>query len=72
MNVTDIRFENVSGTSSGKAGNVVGSLVCSPNAVCSDVTLENIDLSSPAGDPPVIVCDGIDGDIGVECQSGSS
>ncbi|PKY00171.1 putative extracellular exo-polygalacturonase [Aspergillus campestris IBT 28561] len=71
VNVTDIRFENVSGTSSGKAGKVVGSLVCSPNAVCSDVTLENIDLSSPAGGPPVVVCDGIDGDIGVECQSSS-
>jgi galacturan 1,4-alpha-galacturonidase len=71
VNVTNIVFENVWGTSSGKNGKVVADLVCSPNAVCSDIELKNIDLSSPAGSPPVIVCDGVQGDIGVECQASS-
>ncbi|EAW13592.1 putative extracellular exo-polygalacturonase [Aspergillus clavatus NRRL 1] len=72
FNVTNINFENISGTSSGKQGKVVADLTCSPNAVCLDVHLKNINLSSPAGDLPVIICDGIQGDIGVECQYSST
>lgn len=51
---------------------MVADLVCSPNAVCSDIHLADIDLTSPAGSPPVIICEGIQGDIGVECQSSTS
>lgn len=51
---------------------MVADLTCSPNAVCSNIVLSDIDISSPEGDPPVIVCDGIDGDIGVDCQSSDS
>lgn len=69
VNVTNILFENISGTSSGKNGKVVADLVCSPNAVCSDIQLKNINLTSPAGSPPEIVCEGVQGDIGVECQA---
>ncbi|GAB1207725.1 hypothetical protein APSETT445_006455 [Aspergillus pseudonomiae] len=69
VNVTNILFENISGTSSGKNGKVVADLVCSPNAVCSDIQLKNIDLTSPSGSPPEIICDGVQGDIGVECQA---
>ncbi|KAG2420527.1 hypothetical protein HFD88_000139 [Aspergillus terreus] len=72
VNITNITFENVYGTSSGKEGKVVADLVCSPNAVCSDIHLADIDLTSPAGSPPVIICEGIQGDIGVECQSSTS
>ncbi|KAE8403234.1 CobW domain protein [Aspergillus pseudonomiae] len=64
VNVTNILFENISGTSSGKNGKVVADLVCSPNAVCSDIQLKNIDLTSPSGSPPEIICDGVQGDIG--------
>ncbi|KAJ9198125.1 CAZyme family GH28 [Paecilomyces variotii] len=72
VNFTNIVFDNVSGSSSGKEGKVVADLSCSPNAVCSGIHLEGINLTSPAGSPPVVICDGIDGDIGVKCQSSSS
>jgi galacturan 1,4-alpha-galacturonidase len=72
VNFTNIVFENIYGTSSGKQGKVVADLTCSPNAVCSGIHLKNIHLTSPAGSPPVIICDGIQGDIGVECQSSTN
>ncbi|KAJ5186728.1 hypothetical protein N7449_011492 [Penicillium cf. viridicatum] len=72
VNFTNITFENIYGTSSGKNGKVIGDLTCSPNAVCSGIKLSEIDITSPAGGPPVVTCDGIDGDVGVECQSSSA
>ncbi|KGO67487.1 Glycoside hydrolase, family 28 [Penicillium italicum] len=72
VNFTNINFENVHGTSSGKNGKVIGDLTCSPNAVCSGIKLSDINITSPAGGPPIVICDGIDGDIGVECQSSSA
>ncbi|KKK12823.1 hypothetical protein ARAM_001171 [Aspergillus rambellii] len=68
VNVTNIVFEDIYGTSSGAEGAVVADLTCSPNAVCSNIHLENIDLSTPEGEG-VIICDGIRGDIGVKCQA---
>jgi len=72
VNFTNIVFDNIYGTSSGKNKKVVVDLTCSPNAVCSNIKLSNINLTSPAGSPPEIVCDGIQGDIGVECISSNS
>jgi galacturan 1,4-alpha-galacturonidase len=72
VNFTNITFENIYGTSSGKNGKVVADLTCSPNAVCSGIELSDIDITSPAGSPSTVICDGIDGDIGVECQSSSA
>lgn len=71
VNVTNVVFDNVYGTSSGKEGKAVVDLTCSPNAVCSNVHLSKIDLSSPVGGPPEVICDGIQGDIGVACKSSS-
>lgn len=59
----------MSGSSSGKEGRVVADLTCSPNAVCSGIHLEDVDLTSPAGSPPIILCNGIEGNIGMACQS---
>jgi galacturan 1,4-alpha-galacturonidase len=59
----------VYGTSSGAEGNVVAELICSPNAVCEGITLKDINLSTPEGEKGVVVCDGISGGVGVECQS---
>lgn len=67
VNITNIVFDNIYGTSSGKNGKEVVDLTCSPNAVCSNIHLSKINLTSPAGNPPVIICDGIQGDIGVNC-----
>ncbi|KAJ5162529.1 hypothetical protein N7492_007921 [Penicillium capsulatum] len=72
VNVANIVFDNIYGTSSGKKDKVVADLTCSPNAVCSDIHLSNIDLTSPAGSPPEVICDGIQGDIGVACKSSTA
>ncbi|OGE48943.1 hypothetical protein PENARI_c024G01034 [Penicillium arizonense] len=71
VNITNITFENIYGTSSGAEDEVVADLTCSPNAVCSDIHLKNINLVSPDGGSEII-CDGIQGDIGVECVSTTS
>lgn len=68
----DITFSNFTGSSSGANGRKVGELACSPNAVCSNIKLDNINLTSPAGSPAVIVCDGIQGGIGVDCLPANS
>ncbi|AEO59834.1 glycoside hydrolase family 28 protein [Thermothelomyces thermophilus ATCC 42464] len=67
VNITDINFINVRGTSSGKEGRVVADLTCSPGATCTGIHLEGIDITSPKGSPPQIVCENIEGDIGVDC-----
>jgi galacturan 1,4-alpha-galacturonidase len=67
VNITSVNFINIHGTSSGKEGRVVADLSCSPGATCTGIHLENINITSPAGSPPEIVCDNIVGDIGVEC-----
>ncbi|KAI0404649.1 family 28 glycosyl hydrolase [Xylaria palmicola] len=74
MNITNISFENFSGYSSGKNGLVVASLRCStsPDAVCDNITFKNFNITSPCGGDPVILCDGVTGDTGVDCISADS
>ncbi|KAF2451590.1 glycoside hydrolase family 28 protein [Karstenula rhodostoma CBS 690.94] len=67
VNITNVKFLNISGTSSGKNGKVVADLKCSPGATCNGIYLEDINLTSPAGSPAQIVCDNIQGGIGVDC-----
>lgn len=68
VNITDIRFVNVQGTSSGKKGNAAVSLKCSPGAECNNIQLSNINLSNPKG-RGVIFCDNIRGGVGMPCVS---
>lgn len=74
MNITNILFENFSGYTSGKYGTAVAKLTCStnPDAVCENIQFKNFTVTSPCGDPPVILCDGIKGDIGMDCVSSDS
>ncbi|RYP47140.1 hypothetical protein DL768_006750 [Monosporascus sp. mg162] len=74
MNLTNILFENFTGYTSGKQGAVVAKLSCStnPNAVCENIRFKNFNITSPCGDPPVIICDGVKGDTGVGCVSADS
>jgi galacturan 1,4-alpha-galacturonidase len=72
VNITNVNFINVHGTSSGKNGDVVADLTCSPGAKCEGIHLENINITSPKGGAPVIVCENIQGDIGVDCVSSNS
>jgi len=68
VNITNIKFINFTGSSSGKDGRVVADLTCSPGATCSEILLEGINLTSPNGTAE-IVCNNIQGDIGVDCIS---
>jgi hypothetical protein len=72
VNITNVNFINITGTSSGKAGNVVADLTCSPGATCNGIHLEGINITSPSGGTPVIVCENIQGDIGVDCVSSAN
>jgi galacturan 1,4-alpha-galacturonidase len=67
VNISDITFENIWGTSSGLEGRVVADLTCSPGATCQGIRLSKINITSPAGTPPVVVCTNINGDIGMDC-----
>lgn len=68
VDITDVNFINVHGSSSGLEGRVVADLTCSPGATCSGIHLERIDITSPEGEAQ-IVCENIQGDIGVDCIS---
>ncbi|KAK0627478.1 pectin lyase fold/virulence factor [Immersiella caudata] len=72
VNITNITFENFSGTTSGKYGRAVGRLTCSPNAVCSNIRFKNFNVTSPCGGSPLVICDGIKGSIGTPCVSSTS
>lgn len=71
MNITNIRFENFTGTTTGVYGNAVARLSCSinPSAVCENITLADFHVDTPCGGEPVVICDGIANDIGVDCVS---
>ncbi|KAH6675292.1 pectin lyase fold/virulence factor [Plectosphaerella plurivora] len=71
MNITNIRFENFTGSTSGVYGDAVARLACSTNpaAVCENITVKDFNVDTPCGGKPVIICDGITGDIGVDCVS---
>ncbi|KAI1109543.1 family 28 glycosyl hydrolase [Nemania sp. NC0429] len=74
MNITNIVFENFSGYTSGKYGRAVAQLTCStnPNAVCDNIKFKNFKVKSPCGGDPVVICDGIKGDIGIPCVKADS
>jgi galacturan 1,4-alpha-galacturonidase len=71
VNISDIKFVNITGTSSGKLGNVVAELRCSPGADCKGIELRNVDVRNPKRRDVkgVVVCDGVTGGVGVECVS---
>ncbi|CAG7555891.1 unnamed protein product [Fusarium equiseti] len=69
MQITNIHFENFTGYTSGVYGNAVARLSCSSaeDAVCANITLKNFDVKPPCGGEPVVICDGMHGDVGVDC-----
>jgi galacturan 1,4-alpha-galacturonidase len=70
VNISDIKFLHIRGTSSGARDSTVGSLKCSPAAECKDIVLEDINLRSPEdlSKNGNIVCEGIKGKVGI-CKS---
>ncbi|RFN46172.1 putative exopolygalacturonase [Fusarium flagelliforme] len=69
MQITNIHFENFTGYTSGVYGNAVARLSCSSaeDAVCANITLKHFDVKPPCGGEPVVICDGMHGDVGVDC-----
>jgi len=49
LTIADITIKNFKGTTSQKYNPLIGYLVCSSPTVCSDITIENIDVKSPSG-----------------------
>jgi galacturan 1,4-alpha-galacturonidase len=70
MDITNIRFENFTGYTSGVYGNAVARLSCSTSesTVCENITISDFNVETPCGGDPVIICDGVH-DIGVDCVS---
>ncbi|KAL1652038.1 Exopolygalacturonase X-1 [Diplodia intermedia] len=72
LTISNILVKNFEGTTSDKHDPLVGYLVCSSPAVCSNITLENIDVVSPSG-TNLFTCDNIDeGSLGVNCSAPAS
>lgn len=72
VNISNVNFENFSGYTSGKYGRAVARLTCSPNAVCENIKFKNFNVTSPCGGEPVVICDGISGDLGIPCVKSTS
>lgn len=67
MDITNIHFENFRGYTSGVYGNAVARLSCAETATCENITVVDFDVRTPCGGEPVVICDGMKGDIGVDC-----
>ncbi|KAJ7082863.1 extracellular exo-polygalacturonase [Mycena belliarum] len=68
--LTDITFENFSGTTSTKYSPVVANLHCSASATCG-VALKGFTVKAPSGTTQV-QCSNIDGALGVVCSGAGS
>lgn len=71
VNISDIVFQNFTGESSGANDDYIATLVCSEAAVCENITLVDVHVSSPDTYPGdgIILCDGISGGVGMPCES---
>lgn len=67
MDITNIRFENFRGFTSGVYGSAVARLSCAETATCENITVSGFDVRSPCGGEPVVICDGIGEGVGVDC-----
>ena len=67
LTISDIRFNDFSGTTSGKYDPIVGTVVCSSPNVCSDIAASDVDVVSPAGYTG-FECDNVDEAVlGLNC-----
>ncbi|KAH8152524.1 uncharacterized protein LAJ45_03364 [Morchella importuna] len=71
VNISNVTFINFTGESSGSRGKLTVEVICSPNAVCEDIYMEDIEMTTPFGDQ-VFTCDGVTGGIGVDCVASNS
>ncbi|KAL1622265.1 Exopolygalacturonase [Neofusicoccum ribis] len=72
LTISNILVKNFQGTTSDKYDPLVGYLVCSSPSVCSNITLENIDVVSPSG-TDLFTCDNVDDStLSVNCTAPAS
>ncbi|KAF4312854.1 Exopolygalacturonase X-1 [Botryosphaeria dothidea] len=72
LTISNILVKNFQGTTSDKYDPLVGYLVCSSPNVCSNITLENIDVVSPSG-TNLFTCDNVDESLlSVNCSAPAS
>ncbi|KAH7092516.1 pectin lyase fold/virulence factor [Paraphoma chrysanthemicola] len=72
LTISDVTIKHFSGTTSKKYQPLIGYLVCSSPKVCSDITIEDINVKSPIGTNQY-TCGSIDGiEKQVNCTTGGS
>ncbi|KAK8174518.1 pectin lyase fold/virulence factor [Phyllosticta citribraziliensis] len=70
LTISNILIKNFTGTTSDKYDPLVGTLVCSSETVCSNITVQDIDVKSPSGTNE-FECTNIDEtNLAVNCTSG--
>ncbi|RNJ56448.1 hypothetical protein D7B24_007284 [Verticillium nonalfalfae] len=75
MSITNVLFENFTGSTRGIRGRAVAKLTCStsPDAVCDNIRFRNFAVRSPCGGPAIAICDGVTGDTGdLPCYAADS
>jgi galacturan 1,4-alpha-galacturonidase len=72
LTISDVTIKHFSGTTSKKYQPLIGYLVCSSPSVCSDITIEDVNVKSPNG-TNLYTCGSIDGiEKQVNCTTGGS
>ncbi|KAK2017290.1 polygalacturonase [Colletotrichum eremochloae] len=69
MKVSNVLFENFQGYSSGTHGRAVARVSCSTNeeGLCKNIRFKDFNVTSPCGGESIVICDGLDGDLGIPC-----
>lgn len=68
VNITNILFQDFTGSSSGKEGKFVADLSCSEAAVCDNIKIKDMELTvGQTGVTGEIECNGIADGVGLPC-----
>jgi galacturan 1,4-alpha-galacturonidase len=69
LSISNIVMRNIRGTTSAKYNPISGYVVCSSPSVCTNITLEDIQLSSPNGTVNLFSCGNVDQNLlqGIQC-----
>lgn len=66
LKISDITWENVTGTS---AYNVAAAIYCSKSTPCTGLKFKNIDIKPIRGGQPKILCSNMNSDSGLACTN---
>ncbi|KAL4904333.1 hypothetical protein BDW74DRAFT_168381 [Aspergillus multicolor] len=68
--LSDVVWSNITGTTSGHYGDVIGNLDCSVGGTCG-ISVSGLNVTAPDGGV-TLLCANVDGDIGYPCTEGAS